>query len=76
MTQDYDSVTVNCTNDTKEALKNLAKFCSMTHRDLLKYLLMSKGVLPSDGTISIFDNWNNETIIRYKVFLDSLDKKK
>ncbi len=74
MRQDYDHVTVNCTKDTKDAIKYLARFCNMTQRDLLKYMLMNKGVLPKDGSINIFDNWNNEAIVKYKVFLDSIGK--
>ncbi len=72
----YDAVTVNCEKATKDAIINLSKFTKMPQRDVLKYLLMAYGVLPSDGAMNCFNTWNSTMVTKYRAFLIQKDESK
>lgn len=70
------NTTINCSSDTKESIKMVAEFTKTSQRHIIKSLMINQGIMPSDGTLNVFTNWDSETKIRYKLFADQFNKMK
>jgi hypothetical protein len=62
--------TVSIDKETKEAIKNLASFTKTPISSVVKDLLIKQGLLEANGSYNTFANWNEETIIRFRRFLE------
>ena len=64
----YTTVSVDV--DTREAIKNIATFTKLPIAATVRFILAKQGFLPNDGEYNVFNNWTEETLIRYRRFLE------
>lgn len=62
--------TVSIDKETKEAIKNLSVFTKTPISSVVKDLLIKQGMLEANGSYNTFSNWNEETLIRFRRFLE------
>ena len=71
--KEYSTVSVD--TETKAAIKNLSIFTKTPLSSIIRDLLVKHSLLDNDGSNNTFANWNEETLIRYKRFLQLRDEK-
>lgn len=68
--------TVSVDRQTKQAIKDLSVFTKVPIVEIVRSLLIKLNYLDTGDNYNTFHDWNEETLIRFRRFLQLRDEKK